>query len=205
MLVRRMLALSLSLTDLCSEKVRHLDQQRAEVGTDTRISGITVSPLPPQVQTTAYHMLTNPSNNPINPRPAIPLIPHQLIASKATVDPGKPPQFTFREDRKAGTTDSWRMWAEARETEEWLHSVGEVFEYGWNERCALGLFLCGSIFKTCVFLSARLWPLPRDTMNFQLGTTPASGMSDSFLVKTISTNLETWSVFVPLPYPVLLF
>jgi hypothetical protein len=99
--------------------------------------GISVSPLPPQVHSTAHRILTNPSNTPGNPRPPIQLIPHQLIASKTAVEINQPPQIVLREDRKAGTTDSWRTWAEEREVEEWLHGVGAVFDQGWNEQLAL--------------------------------------------------------------------
>ena len=52
------------------------------------------------------------------------------------VDAGVPPKFTLREDRQAGTTDSWRTWAENREVEEWMQSVAGVLPQGWNDNAA---------------------------------------------------------------------
>ncbi|KAG6833774.1 hypothetical protein H0H87_001206 [Tephrocybe sp. NHM501043] len=52
------------------------------------------------------------------------------------VDLNAPPRFTLREDRVAGTTESWRAWAESREVEEWVHSVSGVLEQGWNDQIA---------------------------------------------------------------------
>lgn len=52
------------------------------------------------------------------------------------VDAGLPPKFTLREDRVAGTTDTWRAWAEATEVEEWTQSVGGCLKEGWNEQYA---------------------------------------------------------------------
>ena len=52
------------------------------------------------------------------------------------VDAGVPPKFTLREDRQAGTTESWRTWAENREVEEWMQSVAGVLPQGWNDNAA---------------------------------------------------------------------
>ncbi|KAI0663072.1 actin-like protein Arp4p [Cubamyces menziesii] len=88
--------------------------------------------LPQLVHAHAKHMLTSPGPN----RPGQ-LIPHQLIASKMPVDAGVPAKFQLREDRIAGTTDTWRAWAEAREVDEWIQSVAGVLPQGWNEQAAL--------------------------------------------------------------------
>lgn len=52
------------------------------------------------------------------------------------VEPGAPAQFTLREDRLAGTTESWRSWYEGREVDEWIQSVAGVLDQGWNEQYA---------------------------------------------------------------------
>ncbi|KAI0721846.1 actin-like protein Arp4p [Cerioporus squamosus] len=88
--------------------------------------------LPQLVHAHARHLLTSPTAT----RPGIQLIPHQLIASKTPVDVGVQPKFTLREDRVAGTTDSWRAWAEAHEVDEWIQSVGGCLVQGWNEQFA---------------------------------------------------------------------
>ncbi|KAF5333667.1 hypothetical protein D9611_002217 [Ephemerocybe angulata] len=62
------------------------------------------------------------------------LWPHQLISSKMPVDVGHPPRYTLREERVAQTTESWKVWAENREIDEWLQSVGAVSDQGWNEQ-----------------------------------------------------------------------
>ncbi|KAI9001228.1 actin family [Trametes punicea] len=53
------------------------------------------------------------------------------------VDAGVPPKFQLREDRIAGTTDTWRAWAEAHEVDEWIQSVAGVLPQGWNEQAAM--------------------------------------------------------------------
>ncbi|TBU32092.1 brg1-associated factor b [Dichomitus squalens] len=88
--------------------------------------------LPQLVHAHAKHLLTSPTPT----RQGIQLIPHQLIASRTPVDAGVPPRFTLREDRRAGTTDSWRAWAENREVEEWIQSIGGVLPQGWNDSAA---------------------------------------------------------------------
>jgi len=50
------------------------------------------------------------------------------------VDVGHPPQFALRTDRVAQTTESWRVWAEAKEVDEWIQSVAAVMEQGWNDQ-----------------------------------------------------------------------
>ena len=71
---------------------------------------------------------------PSNRRPyAVPLVPHQLIATKTPVDPEQPPNFTYREDRLPLTTQSWKNWAAEREKDEWIASVGAVLENGWGD------------------------------------------------------------------------
>ncbi|KAI0356605.1 actin-like protein Arp4p [Trametes cingulata] len=94
--------------------------------------GLTHCALPQLVHAHAKHLLTNATAT----RPAIQLVPHQLIASKMPVDTGVPPKFTLREDRAAGTTDTWRAWAEAHEVDEWIQSVAGVLPQGWNEQAA---------------------------------------------------------------------
>ncbi|KAF8559033.1 brg1-associated factor b [Imleria badia] len=95
-------------------------------------SGLVYSALPKLVHAHAKHILTNPT--PI--RRGIELYPHQLIATKIPVEPGAPPQFTVREDRLAGTADSWKSWYESREVDEWIQSVAGVLDQGWNEQAA---------------------------------------------------------------------
>lgn len=50
------------------------------------------------------------------------------------MDPGAPPRFTLREDRVAGTTESWKNWYESNEVDEWIQCVAGVLEQGWNEQ-----------------------------------------------------------------------
>ncbi|EPQ59552.1 actin-like protein Arp4p [Gloeophyllum trabeum ATCC 11539] len=95
--------------------------------------GLQYSALPQLVHAHAKHLLTNPTQH----RPAIQLLPHQLIASKMPVEPAQPPKFTLREDRMAKTTDSWRIWAESREVDEWIQSVAGVLDQGWNEQAVM--------------------------------------------------------------------
>jgi actin-like protein 6B len=45
-----------------------------------------------------------------------------------------PPQFAIREDRMPLTTASWTKWAEEREVDEWLQSMGGVLSGGFNEQ-----------------------------------------------------------------------
>ena len=52
------------------------------------------------------------------------------------VDINATPKYQLREDRVAGTTDTWRAWAEAHEVEEWVQSVGGCLAQGWNEQLA---------------------------------------------------------------------
>ncbi|GLB33592.1 putative actin family protein [Lyophyllum shimeji] len=94
--------------------------------------GLSYSPLPKLVQAHARHILVTPTPM----RRGIELLPHQLIANKTPVDLNAPPRFTLREERLAGTTESWRQWAEAREVDEWIQSVAGVLEQGWNDQLA---------------------------------------------------------------------
>ncbi|KIO00756.1 hypothetical protein M404DRAFT_16358 [Pisolithus tinctorius Marx 270] len=94
--------------------------------------GLVYSALPKLVHAHAKHILTNPTPT----RPSIDLYPHQLIASKIPVEPSAPPRFTLREDRSAGTTESWTTWYETREVDEWIHTVAGVLDQGWNEQAA---------------------------------------------------------------------
>ncbi|KAI0676897.1 actin-like protein Arp4p [Trametes maxima] len=94
--------------------------------------GLSHCALPQLVHAHAKHFLINPTST----RPAIQLLPHQLIASKMPVDTGVQPKFTLREDRAATTTDTWRAWAEAHEVDEWIHSIAGVLPQGWNEQVA---------------------------------------------------------------------
>ncbi|KAF9516188.1 hypothetical protein BS47DRAFT_1315514 [Hydnum rufescens UP504] len=98
--------------------------------------GMSYSPLPPHVHYTADRILTQPTNNPPNPRPGISLVPHQLIASKRPVEPSRLPMVTLREDRIQQTTDSWRQWALDREVDEWLAACGAIIETGWSDHAA---------------------------------------------------------------------
>ncbi|OBZ77109.1 Actin-like protein 6A [Grifola frondosa] len=95
--------------------------------------GLQYSALPQLVHAHAKHLLTSPTNK----RPGIQLLPHQLIATKTPVDAGALPRFQVREDRVAGTTDSWKLWYEAREVDEWIQSVAGVLDQGWNDQAAL--------------------------------------------------------------------
>ncbi|CAK5275750.1 unnamed protein product [Mycena citricolor] len=92
--------------------------------------GLAYSPLPGLVQANARHILSSPTPQ----RSAIELYPHQLIANKKPVEVGAPPQYTLRQDRLPGTTQTWKHWYEDREVEEWLQSVGGVVEQGWNDQ-----------------------------------------------------------------------
>ncbi|TFK43153.1 actin family [Crucibulum laeve] len=94
--------------------------------------GLAYSPLPKLVHAHARHTLISPTPT----RRGIDLYPHQLIANKLPVDLGQPPKFTLREDRLAGTTDSWKAWAEGREVDEWIQSVAGVLDQGWNDQLA---------------------------------------------------------------------
>ncbi|KAF9246972.1 actin family [Melanogaster broomeanus] len=94
--------------------------------------GLVSSALPKLVHAHAKHILTNPTPT----RAGIELYPHQLIATKTPVEPGAPPQFTLREDRLAGTSESWKSWYEGREVDEWIQSVAGVLDQGWNEQAA---------------------------------------------------------------------
>ncbi|KAF9263624.1 Actin/actin-like protein [Marasmius fiardii PR-910] len=90
--------------------------------------GVAYSNLPKLVAAHARHVLLGNT---------IDLIPHQLIASKTPVEPNMPPQYTIREDKMAGVTDSWRQWYEDRAVEEWMQSVGGILEQGWNDQAAV--------------------------------------------------------------------
>jgi len=94
--------------------------------------GLQHSALPQLVHAHARHLLVAPSSR----RPGIQLYPHQLIASKQPVDAAVPPKFELRQDRIAGTTESWKAWYEAREVDEWIQSVAGVLDQGWNEQLA---------------------------------------------------------------------
>jgi len=94
--------------------------------------GLAYSALPELVHSHAHNILKSPTQH----RRGIDLYPHQLIASKTAVEVGAPPQYTFREDRVKGTTESWRYWYEAREVDEWIQSVAGVLEQGWNDQAA---------------------------------------------------------------------
>ncbi|KAM6495565.1 actin-related protein Arp4p [Amanita muscaria] len=94
--------------------------------------GLSYSQLPTLIHAHARHILTSHTSY----RPAVDLIPRQLIANKAPVEPNALPRFTVREDRLPGTTNSWRMWAERREVDEWIQSVAGVLEQGWNDQAA---------------------------------------------------------------------
>ncbi|KAF8232445.1 Actin/actin-like protein [Tricholoma matsutake] len=95
--------------------------------------GLTYSSLPRLIHAQARHILTTPTPM----RRGIDLLPYQLITNKMPVEPNAPPQFTLREDRIAGTTNTWRAWAENRELDEWIQSVAGVLEQGWNDQAAL--------------------------------------------------------------------
>ncbi|KAF8322030.1 brg1-associated factor b [Clavulina sp. PMI_390] len=97
--------------------------------------GISRGTLPRIVQRTAARILANPATGPVA-RPPVDLTPHQLIASKKTVEPGVPPEFTLRENRKAQTADSWLQWTQDREVDEWMQHTSGVLETGWNEQLA---------------------------------------------------------------------
>ncbi|KAH8830247.1 actin family [Flagelloscypha sp. PMI_526] len=92
--------------------------------------GMQHSLLPQFIRAGARHQLLSPNSF----RPAIQLLPHQLVASKTPGEPNAQPLFALREDRFPLTTESWNAWAENREVDEWMQSVGAVAESGWNEQ-----------------------------------------------------------------------
>ncbi|KAH7916750.1 actin family [Hygrophoropsis aurantiaca] len=94
--------------------------------------GLVYSALPKLVHAHARHILVGSTQT----RRGIDLYPHQLIANKSPVEPSAPPRFTLREDRMAGTTESWKTWYENREVDEWVQSVAGVLDQGWNEQAA---------------------------------------------------------------------
>lgn len=57
-----------------------------------------------------------------------------LKSGTKPVEPAALPRFQLREDRIAGTTDSWKTWYETREVDEWVQSVAGVLEQGWNDQ-----------------------------------------------------------------------
>ncbi|KAF8351130.1 actin-related protein Arp4p [Amanita rubescens] len=94
--------------------------------------GLSYSPLPTYIHAHAHHLLTSPTMH----RAGVELIPHQLIANKIPVEPMAPPRYALRDDRIPGTTNSWRMWAERKEVEDWIQCVAGVLEQGWNDAVA---------------------------------------------------------------------
>lgn len=44
------------------------------------------------------------------------------------------PQYVIRQDRIAGTTDTWRTWADNREVDEWMQNIAGVLDQGWNDQ-----------------------------------------------------------------------
>jgi len=96
--------------------------------------GIARSAVPMLVRTNAKHLLTNPSPQ----RGPIALLPHQLISQKQPVDPLQQPVFSYRQDRAASTTESWKTWAEQREVDDWIASVAAVLEQGYSDQIAQG-------------------------------------------------------------------
>ncbi|KAF8164971.1 actin-related protein Arp4p [Crassisporium funariophilum] len=94
--------------------------------------GLAYSALPKLVHAHARHILVSPTQH----RRGIDLLPHQLIANKMPVDPGAMPKYTLRQDRVAGTTESWRVWAETREVDEWVQNMASVLDQGWNDQAA---------------------------------------------------------------------
>ncbi|KAM5535668.1 hypothetical protein V8D89_010655 [Ganoderma adspersum] len=94
--------------------------------------GLAHCALPQLVHAHAKHLLTNPTQT----RQGISLVPHQLIANRLPVDAGVAAKFTLREDRQAGTTESWRAWAENHEVEEWIQSIAGILPQGWNDQVA---------------------------------------------------------------------
>ncbi|KAF9008686.1 actin-like protein Arp4p [Cyathus striatus] len=94
--------------------------------------GLAYSALPKLVHAQARHILVSPTQT----RQGISLFPHQLIANKSPVDAGALPRFNIREDRRPKTTESWRLWAENGEVEEWIQSVAGVLDQGWNDQAA---------------------------------------------------------------------
>ena len=111
---------------LCFAKARHLPIMT--FCTDHR-TGLQRSNLPVLARLNAGGLL-GPSNR--RPFP-VPLIPHQLIATKTPVEPEQPPSFTYRDDRLPLTSQSWKTWATDREKDEWIASVGAVLENGWGD------------------------------------------------------------------------
>ncbi len=116
-----------SSTALCSAKARR-PPIHVIICNDHR-TGLQRSNLPMLTRLNATGFL-GPSNR--RPYP-VPLVPHQLIATKTPVDPEQPPNFTYRDDRTPLTTQSWKTWATDREKDEWIVSVGSVLENGWGD------------------------------------------------------------------------
>jgi actin-like protein 6B len=66
---------------------------------------------------------------------ALGLTPFQLIKDRTPVSAGVAPRFNLRQERVAGTTDSWRDWAECRVVESFREATGAVFETKYEDRC----------------------------------------------------------------------
>ncbi|KAJ3537367.1 hypothetical protein NMY22_g5619 [Coprinellus aureogranulatus] len=90
--------------------------------------GLARSSIPKFIQSLTRGLLANHRN--VN----IDLWPHQLIASKMPVDLQQMPRYTLRQEKVTQTTESWKVWAEQKEVEEWIQSVAAVPEQGWNDQ-----------------------------------------------------------------------
>ena len=114
---------------LSYEKVR-LATSCAIHPTNGYTSGLNYSSIPDYVHRLAHDVLVMPSQH----RKGIDLLPQAFISNKQPVEPNADPRFTLRQDLFEKSTKTYRDWAEAREVDEWLQSVGGVLETGWNDQ-----------------------------------------------------------------------
>ncbi|KAG8931674.1 NuA4 histone acetyltransferase subunit [Tulasnella sp. 419] len=94
--------------------------------------GIKHSALPTLVHNSAHSLLAHPTAT----RPAIDLLPYQLIDKKQPVPPNHPPSVIINQEKLRLTTDSWRNWALHKEVDEWMLGCGAVLPKGWSEENA---------------------------------------------------------------------
>lgn len=63
------------------------------------------------------------------------LIPHQLIESKTTVEPGQNPHFTMRTD--VNPSESWLNWSKSKILKDWRESTSALSESTWDQNSLL--------------------------------------------------------------------
>ncbi|TRM68368.1 actin family [Schizophyllum amplum] len=95
--------------------------------------GLNYSSIPDYVHRFAHDLLVMQTQQ----RKGIDLLPQAFISNKQPVEPNADPRFTLRQDLYQKSTKTYRDWAEAREVDEWLQSVGGILDSGWNDQAAL--------------------------------------------------------------------